>query len=220
MRLQFKQDAGRCSFQNLGFASKTHPDMPGAKGPRIPEKEPVSGTAQCWGVWGHSAGPGAETGKKVHQLYWSLVPRRVGALAPEGGRPLTAGGRCGQGPWPRRTQGPESWVREARMPQVVGVGDLRPRCSLHWQKVGVSLSLWKRPEAKADGASRPYPWAAACPRRPRPCPGSASWAPSQGPCTGLQGPNPQRLVPGHGLVAHLGSSSFGKGLPRGRGPQG
>lgn len=48
---QLKQDARRCGSERLVFASKPYPDMPGAKGPLIPEKEPASGTAWCWGVW-------------------------------------------------------------------------------------------------------------------------------------------------------------------------
>lgn len=101
------------------------------------------------------------------------------------------------------------------MPQVIGVGGSRLRCLLCWQRVGVSLSLWKRPEAKADRASRPDPWVAACPCQPRPVPSSASRAPLQGPRAGLRGPNHRRLIPGHSLVGPPGLLQLREGPPTG-----
>lgn len=163
------------------------------------------------GVWGRNAGPRPKRGRDASALLvvglemWGLRPLR-GA----GDCPVTAGGRRVQGLWPAGASSPMSQVRKHRRQGS-------PACGLEvlvaLADTGVSLSLWKHPESKADWD--PLPKSLGCcvsvvtTTLPHLSPGPRSRRMgSQGQsrtCTGLGWPRHGRLVPGQSSGARLGS---------------
>lgn len=163
------------------------------------------------GVWGRNAGPRPKRDRDASALL--VVGLEMRGLRPLRGGRGTAPSLLVEGVYRGRGQrGPAVPVpgQEAQMPRVPSMWPRSPRCA---GDTGVSLSLWKRPESKADWD--PLPTSLGCcvsvvtTTLPHVSPGPCSRRMgSQGQsrtCTGLGWPSHGRLVLGQSSGARLGS---------------